>query len=736
MTKTTGIDKSKTRVKAYICDPIIAMLRVTVFLFLFSPIFLAKAQYKDPKGYVASDTNDVSIPKYEWEKNATFKKYKRRTYYLTMRDSVHIAVDVYIPKVKKDHHGKFPTVLHQWRYWRDFGLKWPYNWLSKQPNGPLGKFFKKIISNGYALVSVDSRGSGASTGSRAYPWTQEERDDMTEIVDHIIAQEWSNGVVGVAGVSYSGTTSEFTAIQKHPAVKAVVNMYSLFDVYTDNAFPGGIHNIGFTEVWGEANEALDRNELPPKAGKAKKFVKGVLPVKQMYDGGSAKGLFEIAQEDHKKNANVNDGALTITYRDDKAKSKAAVSSDVFSPHTYWKEQDASGAAIYSWSGWFDGSYNNAAVKRHLTLTDPQNKLILGPWEHGGTFNCGHTNPGHSGFDHMGEVLKFFDHHLKGWDTGLQHEKPVHYFTMVEEKWKAADVWPPRNVESRSIYMDEKHSLVWRNNYSAYDDMKKDMQFWGDSLNRLNSTGNTSTLLKLEKEGTISADDQKILDAYRAVKTQYERSVTTINDQAHSMRDWRDNLGGSDKYKVDSTTSMGMFVKFRSVSGQLKTPHTYPDRNKRDSLLLVYDSEPLTEALEVTGHPLVDLFISSSTTDAQVFVYLEDVDENGIVQYVTEGELRALHRKVSNDKAPYNLVGPYHSFLREDGQPLTQDEVVEMQFSMLPISYLFKKGHRIRIAITGADADQFRNMTNDEPEYTIHRSFSYPSRVELPVVPKN
>jgi len=200
-----------------------------------------------------------------------------------------------------------------------------------------------------------------------------------------------------------------------------------------------------------------------------------------------------------------------------------------------------------------------------------------------------------------------------------------------------------------------------------------------------------------------------------------------------VKKWRDNKDGSDKYQVDSTTTMGMYVKFRSVSGQLKTPHVYPNRAMADSLLLVYDSEPLQKDMEVTGHPLVNLFLSSNTTDAQVFVYLEDVDENGTVHYVTEGELRALHRKVRNDKLPYKQIGPYHSFEKEDGQPLISGEVVELTFSMLPISYLFKKGHKVRIAIAGADADQFCNMTNDEPEYTLHRSFQYPSRVELPVV---
>lgn len=705
---------------------------VLLSVFLLSFLF-ANAQYKDPEGYVASDVNQEVPLDYDWEDRVPYKKYTRNSYYLTMRDSVRIAIDVYLPKTKRKENRKFPTILHQWRYWRAIQLKWPFSWFKKQPVSPLADFMKAMLANGYALVSVDSRGSGASEGTRPYPWTQEEREDMTEIVNHIIAQDWSNGVVGAAGASYSGTTSEFLLVEQHPAVKAVVNMYSLFDVYPDNAFPGGIHNQGFTEVWGEANEALDRNELPPKAGKIAKLVKGVLPAKKLADGTKVKNVLESALEDHKQNANVNDGALTIVYRDDKAKSRAATSSEIFSPHTYWKEEDASGAAVYSWSGWFDGSYNNAAVKRHLTLTNPNNKLILGPWEHGGNFNCSHTNPGKSGFDHIGEILKFFDHHLKGWETGVQNEKPVHYFTMVEEKWKASDVWPPADVEYMPMYFESDNSLVWRNNFSDHEAKKARLKVLGDSINHMKSTGIQKIIDEMEGEGHVSVEDEQRLETYRKVADAFESILAELNSGAKQVKQWRDDDGGADLYRVDSTTTVGFYNKFRSVSGQLKTPHVYPDRAKKDSLLLVYDSGPLTEDVEVTGHALVDLFISSSTDDAQVFVYLEDVLPDGTVEYVTEGELRALHRKVSNEKAPYKQVGPYHSFLREDGQPLVPGEVAEMKFSMLPISYLFKKGHRIRIAIAGADAQQFRNMTNDEPQYTIHRSFKYPSRVELPVV---
>ncbi|MGB0369521.1 MAG: hypothetical protein ACPGD8_08955, partial [Flavobacteriales bacterium] len=78
-----------------------SMLRTTLISFLFISFLFTQAQYKDPKGYVASDSNQESPAKYNWEKNATYKKYTRDSYYLVMRDSVKIAIDVYVPKVKK-----------------------------------------------------------------------------------------------------------------------------------------------------------------------------------------------------------------------------------------------------------------------------------------------------------------------------------------------------------------------------------------------------------------------------------------------------------------------------------------------------------------------------------------------------------------------------------------------------------------------------------------------------------
>ena len=80
------------------------MSRTVFFSFFLFTFSFAQAQYKDPKGYVASDSNQESPAKYDWEKNAKFKNYTRDSYYLVMRDSIKIAIDVYVPKVKKGHH--------------------------------------------------------------------------------------------------------------------------------------------------------------------------------------------------------------------------------------------------------------------------------------------------------------------------------------------------------------------------------------------------------------------------------------------------------------------------------------------------------------------------------------------------------------------------------------------------------------------------------------------------------
>jgi len=159
---------------------------------------------------------------------------------------------------------------------------------------------------------------------------------------------------------------------------------------------------------------------------------------------------------------------------------------------------------------------------------------------------------------------------------------------------------------------------------------------------------------------------------------------------------------------------------------------YPDRRVADRKLLCYTSAPLDADLEVTGHASVTVFVSSTATDGEFFAYLEDMNPKGRVTYVTEGELRAVHRKLSAEP-PYGQVGAYHSFKRSDALPLPPGGVTEITFEILPTSYRFKRGHSIRLALAGADKDHFAVMPGPPPSWRVYRDSVHASRISLPVM---
>jgi putative CocE/NonD family hydrolase len=151
---------------------------------------------------------------------------------------------------------------------------------------------------------------------------------------------------------------------------------------------------------------------------------------------------------------------------------------------------------------------------------------------------------------------------------------------------------------------------------------------------------------------------------------------------------------------------------------------------------VYDTPPLETNLEITGHPVVHLFVRSNATDGQFYVYLEAVLPDGRVKCVTDGQLRTIHRKISESPPPYTMFGPYHTFERKDALPLVPGEVAEIAFDLLPISVLFEAGWRIRLAIAGADRDVFAPIPGCEaPEITVERNSRHASFINLPIIPR-
>jgi putative CocE/NonD family hydrolase len=579
--------------------------------------------------------------------------FKLNSRYLTMSDGVKIAISVYLPKQIMENES-VPTMLHQTRYWRSVDYRWPLSLIKETlPRGHIGTYAKRFIANGYAWVDVDVRGSGASFGSRPYAYAPQEIKDGAEIVEWIIRQPWSNGKVGAIGISYGGAAAEMLLVNQHPAVKAVAPLFSGFDLYPELAFPGGIHLTWFTSTWTYINNQLDQNLLPFSGWVAKLFVRGVKPV----DEQAGDSLLMEALQDHQANWNPHKEAMGITFRDDVPPSNMISSIDRLSTRNFAQEIMESGAPIYSYSGWFDGGYPLAAIRRHLSYNHQANKLILGPWDHGGKQNISPFNQGPSAFDHQGELLKFFDFYLKGIETGITNEPPIHYFTMGEERWKTAPTWPPQATPT-SYYLAPDNRL-------------------------------------LQKGPPANAD--------------------------------------SDQYQVDPTAGTGNQSRWNTLVGKPLTD-PYPDRKTQGLKLLSYTSQPLKQDLEVTGHPILTLFLSSTTADTTVFAYLEDVDTQGHIVYVTEGELRALHRKLSERNMEHVNGLPHRTFKRRDALPLKPGEVAKLVFDFFPTSYQFKKGHRIRLALAGTDKDHFAVIPDQSRTLSIFYTANQASHLELPVVP--
>jgi putative CocE/NonD family hydrolase len=604
-----------------------------------------------------------------------------RSLHLTMRDGVRIAIDVRTPP---GAGGRGPTIVRQTRYLRSLQARFGASAI-------VGAFDlyartrRVFLAAGYAWVDVDVRGTGASSGAWITPWSPDEVADGVEVVDWIVRQPWSDGRVGSLGISYDGTCADMLVTKMHPAVRAVAPTFALYDVFTDVAFPGGIALSWFTQRWAAYNAALDRNafhegmsialSLMGVAGLASPkpraierllglfvrrgeiegrrpiqrvlgaLVRGVRPV----DGGSP-----AAGADRGANMDVHVVGKRITFRDDTGASDAIPEGtiDSFSPHAFRAGAEASGAAIYSYSGWRDGAYQHAAIKRFLSVRTRGSRLTIGPWVHTGRLQVPPRGVARdTAFDHDAELLAFFDEHVRGAPhRGDGH--PVHYFTMVEQRWKSAPTWPPPGTTTAALHLGPGRSLL----------------------------------------------------AERAARESTDEIVETGASGTGERSRWRSLLS--------------------------LVPGDYPDRATRDRSLLYYESAPLVRDMEVTGHPVVVLFVSSADDDAHLFAYLEDVSPDGSVAYVTEGQLRLLHRRLARPPFPYETPAPIHGFARADAAPLAAGEVASVTLDLLPISWLFERGHRVRVVFTGADGDHFEVMA--PRTLRVRSSAEHPSRVELPV----
>lgn len=191
--------------------------------------------------------------------------------------------------------------------------------------------------------------------------------------------------------------------------------------------------------------------------------------------------------------------------------------------------------------------------------------------------------------------------------------------------------------------------------------------------------------------------------------------------------------GSDSYVMDGAATTGTKNRWHTQIGCM--PVSHEDRRWVDARLLTYDSPTLDQDMEITGHPVAHLYVMSSRNDAALFAYLEMITPDGDVRLLTEGCLRAHHRKLAADDEGYRKFGPAHSFRRQDLALLTPGEMALLTFTLLPISIRIPRGYRLRLAIAGADRDTFEPASDtDGAVLTIGCGRRFSSYLDLPVMP--
>jgi putative CocE/NonD family hydrolase len=152
----------------------------------------------------------------------------------------------------------------------------------------------------------------------------------------------------------------------------------------------------------------------------------------------------------------------------------------------------------------------------------------------------------------------------------------------------------------------------------------------------------------------------------------------------------------------------------------------PLAERRD--ILVYQSPPLKERIEVTGNPTVELYATSSAPDTDFFVRLIDVAPDGLARDVSLGMVRARYR--------HGLDRP---------ELIEPNRMVKYTIVMGPTSNAFLPGHRIRLDITSSDfpnydrnhntkAEQNADTTLDVAQQTVHHGGESATRVLLPWIP--
>ncbi len=167
------------------------------------------------------------------------------------------------------------------------------------------------------------------------------------------------------------------------------------------------------------------------------------------------------------------------------------------------------------------------------------------------------------------------------------------------------------------------------------------------------------------------------------------------------------------YQVSFTQTTGINTRYERL-GTANIVDYYPDWTERSAGLLHFDTAPLEKSLGIAGHVLAKLKLASSQMDAAIFVYLTELEADGTARYITEGMLRLLHRAVCEAPRDFRTSWPYRSYSEADAHLMTPGKAENVTLALLPVAWTLAKGSRLRISISGADAQHYPQVPHGRP----------------------
>ena len=407
--------------------------RLFMAAFLFGLIFFALACASGAR------TNDGGFP-------------LKAGYYVKMSDGVRLAVNVYLPE-KLKQGDEIPALVEFTRYWRDF------DWRLASRN------VANFPAKGYAQIKVDVRGTGASEGVWS-AFSGREIDDTEEILDWITEQDWSNGKIGVYGISYVGGTAMLAASTRHPAVLAVATLFTSIDLYQDSVFPGGRYNAGYYKTYSEMCRLADQNQpkylclnSPDDCRQARCMIAGMEGIP-----GQENHLDELLKKRARHNMDFHGAMSGVTYSDDEIKTYHGPSSvEAMGVFKHLKQIEASQAPILIMDGWYDAGNASSALRLYNAISNPI-RLVIGPWGHGVRHHASPYRPPEHKTNMNPEqawlkIMEFFEETLKApGDDPVRIKREIQYYSLGEEAWKKSNIWPPRSFQEKVWYLSENNRL--------------------------------------------------------------------------------------------------------------------------------------------------------------------------------------------------------------------------------------------------------------------------------------